>query len=194
MFDKKDIDSYRSISAPNELRERVMTYFKEESNAKTAKKYRIPEIYKFSAMAVCMLLVLVIGILFYSNNNSKLSVWVNGEKLTSEAITISSSDDGIAPANARAMLGFDIPIEFDIKRQTEISVSGGMMQVFDEETGELIALETTFFTDKSVKIVWEISTADINAAYEMYVSDAKDSYTITPKYDHSANCWKIGIH
>lgn len=179
MFDNKDIEAYRKISAPDELRLRIAQSCQAEI---AAPRFSAAKIRGLSAVAACLI---IIACVFTFGRNDGISITVNGEELSSQEIILADVNQGIAPAAARMLPVYNVPVKLDVKRQTEISVSDGMMQIFDAETGEYIASETSISTDRDIQISWELS--ETSAEPKMYVRDKKNSYTITLRYDEAAN-------
>lgn len=189
MFNKKDIDSYRSISAPDELQERVMKLSEEEVSDRP--KFLTVNMRQAGALAACIIIA-VFGVFAFAGNR-KMSVWVNDEMLASQTITLSDANSGVSPASMRAMPVISVPVRLDIRRKTEISVSDGMMQVTDAKTGEVLSVSNEFTAEKDVEIFWEISAFDINTSYEMSISDSKSNYVLALTYDNTANSWIIKL-
>ena len=178
MFSENQIKEYKSISAPEELRQKVLSMKKAEK--KQAFKVRNIGIY---AAAACLVLVLSLSGIF---GNGDISASLNGKPLGDEAVSV-QSDSSIAMLDARSLDELSVDIEIETGKNAEIEVSDGSIQISDTETGEVS--ENTSFKGKKI-VRWSIPNADESRAYEMTVTFKNGkTETITLEYDRDAMCW-----
>lgn len=144
MFEKSTVKAYRQVMAPAGLKERVISDYQTADTAVKSKR-----LYQtISIMAAC--LVLVLSVTAFENQN-RLSVLYDGEKLTKEPVTVASAyskEAGIAlldletekEVNGRSISKeICIPLELCTDNEMTISVSSGKLAVFDVETGESLS-------------------------------------------------------
>lgn len=178
MFSENQIKEYKSISAPEELRQKVLSMKKAEK--KQAFKVRNIGIY---AAAACLVLVISLSGVFGGND---FSASFNGQKLDSGAVTV-QTDSGIAMLDARSLDELSVDIEIETSKNAEIEVSDGSIQISDTETGEVS--DNTSFKGKKI-VRWTIANADESETYEMTVTFKNGkTETITLEYDRQAQCW-----
>ena len=126
MFDKKTVDAYKQITAPDELKEKVMAACFVDKAPEKRNFFGTMRMY--ATLAACFVLVIVFSV-FAVGNFGDLSVSVYGKTLTSEPMVLSNSEiEPIAySAEPRALCRTSVPVEIEVSGETEISVSDGMM-------------------------------------------------------------------
>lgn len=177
MFDEKEIKAYQSISAPDELRERVLSVG--NSSARRNIQHRVRA---FAAMAAG--LILLVGLPVYVLRNiSEPEILLRGELLTADVISIVDESAVPAEASARSTPTFSVPLELELKRETEISVTEGVMRVTDPETGELLYTGTEFTSKGNVIVNWSTVVPDEKHTYYMTLKDGINSSEVILSYD-----------
>lgn len=187
MFNEKEIEAYQSIKAPYSLRDNIMADYDLDYTPKHI--LYSGRLKTLASVAACVILIVTFSI-FTTKDFNSFSASVNGEKLSSESITFTSSQPALMTADARALSTVSVPIELDIHRDTEITVSNGTIQVLDDKTGEVLSNETTINTDTDIFVCWEVIIDDASS-YEMTVSDTNNTYVITLAFDDTAGEWLI---
>lgn len=187
MFNQKEIEAYKSIKAPDSLRDNIMADYDLDYTPKhTLYSGRLKA---FASVAACVILIIAFSV-FTMKDFGSFSASVNGERLSSESILFTSNQPALMTADARALSTVSVPIELDIHRDTEITVSNGTMQVLDDKTGEVLFTETTINTDTDTSVCWEVIIDDASP-YKMTVSDTKKTHVITLAFDDTAGEWTI---
>ena len=189
MFDEKEIEAYRSISAPADLRERVLSSCAERPQERRS----------FSAMvrmtasaAACLLLVVVLSV-FTVGNFGGVSVSVSGESLLPEGSASVYPEHGVAPLSAQPTgksitPSVSFPIALALSEKTDISVSGGEMKM---TTDGAVSFGTALAADGQVLIDWYINPDDTENAFVMTLRGALKSETLTLAYNEMTDRWTI---
>lgn len=130
MIDDKTVKAYKGISAPEELRERVL-------NTKadcTAKK--IP-VFQFAAAAACFMLIFS-AVLIYSSLN-KPSLLLSGEKIGNAPVSVSTEASPMSRMSAEPLAASEpqlkIPLQFKKSKDVTAYVSRGTLINSDMDTG-----------------------------------------------------------
>ena len=192
MFDKKEVEAYQNISAPDDLRERVLS----ACEAVQPRKRSLAEAVRMlSALAACFVLVAVFSV-FAIGNFGTFSVSVDGKTLTENRITLAANECDVAPLAMRMLSGKEVPLLFTLSEETEFSVSGGTMRMFDPETNALLASGSTLVAENDVMIRWTVlaeadETNRENVSFEMMVCSGKKSYTVVLAFDEDAQVWTV---
>ncbi|MBQ2825482.1 MAG: hypothetical protein IJF19_04330 [Clostridia bacterium] len=143
MFDKKHIDAYSNIKAPDELFEKVANAKPEKS-----KLYLIPLI---SSLAAC--LVLIFGVALFSSMSFNPRVSFDGMLLSSDTVVTGDFNTEEASVNAydmRSLRAFEIPVELKLDNKTEVTVSNGAIIL---ENGERTQ---NAFLEGNKALLWEV--------------------------------------
>ena len=108
MFDKKEIEAYQNISAPDDLRERVLSACEEGGSGKRGFAGMVRML---SALAACFVLVAVFSV-FAIGNFGTFSVSVDGKTLTENGMTLAANEGDVAPLAMRMLSGKEVPLLF----------------------------------------------------------------------------------
>lgn len=129
---------------------------------------------------------------FLFRSGGEPTIRVFGQKLTAQPVTVGQADPGAAirAYSPEAMTVFTVPMEIGVRGHTEISVSGGNMQVFDSEGISLLYEGEAFGTEDDVRIFWTVVNNEAAARFEMFVEDEKTAYTVSLTCDGGRE-WKI---
>ncbi len=177
MFDKKQLDAYNSIKAPDELYEKVIG---SESTKKKSKIYLIPLVASFAAC-----LVIFVGA-FIAFDSSELKVSVFGEELTSTVSYNPSSEASVA--SARALPTLSVPVELEISKTTEVSVSSGFILLGASSPA------TSVTSDENIQLIWEIELKDDFTPCEMTLKDKNGTTTLTLTQDETDGSYIVRIN
>lgn len=178
MFDKKEIEAYKSITAPDELRERVFsTAVKDNSEAKRIIQHRIG--------AAAAGLIILVGLPVYMlRSSAKPEILLFGDPLTADGIAIIEESAVPAEASARSTPTFSVRLELELKCKTEISVTEGIMTVTDPETCELLYTGTEFTAESDMFTVnWSTDVPDDSTTYYMTLKDGINNSEVILSYD-----------
>ncbi len=188
MFDSKDIAAYQKISAPANLKEKVFSSCTEERNHSWTQSRTLRTV---SSLAACFILVICFSMMAIGNLGSA-GVSVSGKTLDAgETRTVSG---GIAPLSARTISCVDVPIEIDVKGDTKISISNGVLYVLDGEKGEISATVlsgTVYQTDTDTSFVWTVGAEAEETKFTMTVESLLAKEIVTLTYDENTGEWGI---
>ncbi len=190
MFDKKTVDAYQKITAPDDLKEKVLASClaaKEPEKRNWMKSMRL-----ISSLAACLILAVAFSI-FAVKNFGEVSVSVGGRTLMSDPVEL--SEFNISPAlysvESRVAYRTSVPVEVSITDETQISVSGGMMKICDAKTGEKLYTGSEFTAESDVVIDWTVETETDEKQFEMLIDGQKKTYILVLSWDDDTGCWTI---
>lgn len=162
MFTEEEILAYRNIKAPDSLRQKIIG---KEKNHKSAKIIGF-----ITAVAACFA-VIITGIVI--SHQSKIVV--NGQNLTDSVEFYYA-----APASERsASHSVTVPIQFDVRETTKISVSDGKIGI----KGSPLSKDITITSPKEV--LWEVEPDSAQCEFEMIITNKKGVQKVTLKYDNT---------
>jgi hypothetical protein len=133
MFDPKEVEAYRKISAPADLRERVLSSY---ADIPSAGWNPYSMLRMASSVAACLVLVIVLSV-FTIGRIGDASVSVSGESLLPECSASVHPEYGVAPLSvqpiAKSMTpSVSLPITLTLAEKTVISVSDGALSLMGE--------------------------------------------------------------
>ncbi len=153
MIDPKQVDAYRQIKAPDTLKQRVM-----ESAELRAKPITLNRQWQKALGGVACLVIVCIAAFFMMRPTPGAEVLYEGEPLSAEVISITPAMAAKAvPFGEKMVTPIGIPLEIKLSRETKISVSGGELQVYDPESGELLFVGTDLTAAKNMQVRWDLS-------------------------------------
>lgn len=181
MFSENQIKAYKSISAPEELKQKVLAM--EESRKKPSFKVRNLGVY---AVAACLVIVMSLPGIF---GGSDLSAKIYGAEIGSEPIAFSTANEGVAILDARTMPGVSVDIELETEKDVEVTVSEGTVLLFDAETGQ--AQSDTVLRGKALTR-WSIDAPEEEKTYEMALKfQGGSSSVIMLEFDRTVQSWTV---
>ncbi len=178
MFESDQIEAYRSIKAPDSLRERVL----QEAEMHSSKPRIVPILCTAALTAAALLLV--VGL---QSPDKTQSIRMNGITLTEEGTPVTESNPGIAPANARSADTIRVPLT--IALPAEVTVSDGTL-CFPEESRE-VQSGVSVELEENAQLEWCISAAQRSDSYSILLVDGTGSSELTLVYDSAAAIWMI---
>lgn len=188
MFDKKSIDLYKSIIAPDSLRARVLN-LQVQSAAK-------PGVYMFRqrrriafTLAASFLIIFLIS--FAGVNISRVSLFVCGQEAGDSPVLVSAGrlvrQYTVEPKNEL----LSVPLELNTHQATSMTVSSGRLSVTDTTTGEELRSGTSLNFSKSQQMYWilgDVSKTDF-AELIITVKNKKTIYILSR--DDLTGIWTI---
>ncbi len=190
MFDERKIKAYKNITAPDELRERILNAPQTSENSGLHKHSITHKVCRLAATAAGLMLVVGLPI-FMLNKDSAPEVSFNGQQLTAEKISVSGINFGASVASTRSCATAEIPLELDIDRPTEISLTGGIMKILQPDTDSSLYNGINYTTDCDVSIQWSIDALETSQKYCMTLDDNKNTFEITLSFDEAAGEWNL---
>ncbi len=151
MFEQKEIQAYRSIKAPSELKNRI-TADCEAENVRGIRKIggAFPMhgfVRSLSAVAACCVLAVAIFSLTRMNTEF-VTLSYEGSAVTAEGIAV-SVPTAFADSMAREITPSGIELALDVRGDATVTVSGGCLYTVSEDGTEILSLgsETTITGD-----------------------------------------------
>ena len=186
MFDKRDVESYRNIKVPSELKSRILA----DCEAENMRGKRIiggafPSqrlIRSLSALAACFVLVVAIFSLTRMNTAS-VTLSYDGVVLSDERQPVGNTARAM---DARATVPSGIPLEFKTQENTEIKVSGGSLYLVGEDSEDIVSLGDRAEIAENTVIWWAVEPG--SETYELFVSaDGEQTVYVLEINDQSLN-------
>lgn len=128
MFEENDIEKYRQIKAPEELKARVLSDCTETSSRKTVIYKRI------TVMAACLVMLVAAG--FVCKSKLSANIYVNGDKFSGNELTV--YNDNLNIASQRNVDECEYNIEINARIKTKISISNGEFLIWNAENDEFL--------------------------------------------------------
>lgn len=187
MFDNKQIDQFRQIKAPDELRTKVLS----------AKPVPVKTVVlRYGALAAC-LVMMVTAVLLFHGRTPGITATMDGYPVTSEGVyTVLSTLDTAIYSTARVMSvtegqapeqTLEIPLEFTVDGECTVKVSSGEVSV----DGTVLSSGETLEADGSLDLIWRIESADREAYYSLVLHRDDEKIILVMKYD---NGWMIRLN
>lgn len=150
MFDKDEINDYRDICAPSDLKERISADCRRMRDGVSPKRSFVR---RFSAVAACLLLLCSLA-LIYPALSPTVSVEYDTQKIGREGV---STDGGFSVLTlpVRSAGSISLPLTISCKKEATVSVSFGTLFCTDED-GTMICLgDRAEFTGET-EFLWVI--------------------------------------
>ena len=176
MFTEAQKTAYQNMTAPTELRGKVLEMAK-VAPAKPVERKRPVRRWMSTAVAAC--LVLVVGVSALLPRGSDVTLQLDGMPVTETATAFSAS----TPMTARAIASMCLPVTVETEEDAEISVSHG--QLFAEDGTEVSVVGAGATT-----LYWAISPVDTKEEYTLRVGGEKIT-CMKLAFDAEENCWTV---
>ena len=163
MFKEKELNTYRSICAPEELYDKIMAAKKPQWQWQK---------YATGLVAACLVLALGAGFFF---RDTSLDITVNGQPLESSVVYYDLS----AASDMRATPMVIVPVELKLPRNAKITVTEGQLSLDGEGSGK------TLSASASVTLLWEIPRGEETLNCQMHIDDGKAVTTLTLTYEET---------
>lgn len=174
MFDEKQIQSYKSITASADLRQKVMTAC--ENTDKVTKFPVRKTIYGLSTLAACMLLVISI-VMF--GNTQPLMLNAGGKTLSSEGVALPYVAEGMAENAAYGLRVASLePEQYTVKltgnQEMEVASADGLAVLTEEGS-----------------IQWTVNVPNEDMVYELILLADGDTYAVFLRYNMQSGIFTI---
>ena len=177
MFDQKDVEAYRRIKAPEELREQVMRLEQKPEPTRTRTKW----ISFGSLAAAACAAVLFIAALPPFAVRGETALLYQGVPIGAEPVSI-PADHPQMTSGLREVSG-GIPLALETGETTRVSVSGGEFSLFDPE-GELLGDCTEAEISEDVLLYWDLSgTEDTMFSLTLKTNGKQLTYVLSMRDD-----------
>lgn len=163
MFKEQELNTYRSICAPEELYAKVMA---------AQKPQRHWQRYATGLAAACLVLALGAGFFFRGGSPD---ITVNGQPLESTVVYYELS----AATEMRTSPVITVPVELELPRNAKVTVTEGQLSVNGLGGGK------TLMASASMTLLWEIPREGETLSCEMHIDDGKAVTTLSLTYEES---------
>ena len=184
MFDSEQTDAFRSISAPMELKEKVLAL----EQKKPHNNRRI--ILSISSAAACLLLVAAIPLLSRLPQKNP-AFTVNGTAIGSDALLLNENNSGIMAASARTVQKYMAEISAEFPENTVITVSDGSLELTDTDTNEFISSGAECTAKGNITIRWIVDLPTENTQYYLTTDTDGKKMTFEMYYESASGAWYI---
>lgn len=183
MFDAKQTEAFRSIAAPEELRQRVLAM---EGREQLRRKRIMMSV---CSAAACLLLIVAVPLL--TQRTKRTPVYkVSGFTLADEAIPLEGEDAAVMTASVRASQEFTAVFSAEFPCETELTLSEGSLELLDPESGEVIASGMKCIAEDDVTIRWTVDASE-DAQHVLTVDSDGTIRTLWLYYDPELDTWLI---
>ena len=160
---EKMLESYNKISAPEHLKARI---------EKTASRPQFT-IKTLSALAACFALVITLSVFsLYLLRPAGISLSYNGQEITQSEISVFENTASAVAFGSKTITPTGVPLYVKADKNTKISVSGGSMQIFGENTDDLLFVGTDFTLSGNANVRWDTSGLE-TGYYTITLDDIK---------------------
>lgn len=182
MFDQKQSAAFRSITAPDELREKILAM-----EQGTKRKPHI--IISICTAAACLLLIAAIPLLNRTLQRNPV-FYVNGTTIESDAVLLTESGEA-APIMARAVPKYTAEISAEFPKKTVLTVSEGNMELINPDSTGVISSGTECTVDGEVLIRWSVDIPVNDAEYYLTADTKGEIQKFVLYYDFGKSAWYI---
>lgn len=174
MFDDKQIQSYKSINAPADLRQKVMTAC--ENTDKVTKFPVRKTIYGLSTLAACMLLVISI-VMF--GNSQPLMLNAGGTTLSDESVALPYVAEGMAENVAYGLRVASLePAQYTVEltgnQEMEVAGADGLAVLTEEGS-----------------IQWTVNVPNEDMVYKLSFLAEGKTYEVSLRYNAQSGIFSI---
>ena len=163
MFQEQELNAYRSIQAPSELYEKIMS---------ARKPKRHWGRYVTGVAAACLVLAMGAGFFF---RGGEPGIMIQGQSLENSIVYYD-----LSPASEmRSSPTITVPLELELPRKSRICVTHGQL------TGEGIESGKEWTASGSVSLLWEIPRGTELPVCELSIDDGKEITTLTLTYEET---------
>ena len=172
MFSEEQVKSYKNITAPENLRQRVI-------DSAPSNKKRFNPVMKGASLAACLALIIAVSLVLGSMGG--LTVYTNGQVITEDGVPVYSA---VSAMSARGMFG--INLEAELSEKTFVSSKDGNVYIYGED-GTVSEGETE---GGKVTIVWDIVPTDTEKTYVLTFESSRGATEITLLFNETAG-WML---
>ena len=186
MFEQKEIQAYRSIKAPSELKNRI-TADCEAENVRGLRKIggAFPMhgfVRTLSAAAACFARAVAIFSLTRMNTEF-VTLSYEGTTVTADAVAV-AMPTALAGSMAREITPSGIELAFDVRGEATVTVSGGCLYTVSADGAEILSLGSeTAITEDSV--LWWTVDGDEGEFLLTVTADDKQTVFVLEKNENT---------
>ncbi len=190
MFDKNAIDTYKSINASEDLRERVLS-MEPQVTTQISKSFYF-RYRKVLAYTACLVL-LVSAAFFLTRSAGDITISLNGGIVGYEPMQVVQEDQ--MPSMARTMSAGVPPttviLEIEVDSNTEVTVSNGTLLNNDDELLFDASVSDSLELSADAKIIWKVNDPTMEDSPRMTIKTNGKVTNFLLEYNLSSNSWSI---
>ena len=174
MFKKADMEAYKNIKAPLELKEKVMM-----ANNRRSFSY-----YRMQAVPACMVAMMAFAMMWnwnhsYATIQGAMTSVENGV----QTATFASLDSRTVSQNS-------ISVKLDSNHKRKVAVSEGSLQYVDPKTGETVVGDSKLWVKANAEVLWTLDS-QVDKSYELSVSGWGKDETYLLIYNQENEHWQL---
>ena len=183
MFDERAVSAYRSITAPSELKEKVMAAQKSAKTAEEQKKRKTLRLTRqLAAAAAC--LVLMVGAWSMTREQGSLESGIH-------ATVVADEGQGMVRMAELGPVTVELNVEFP--KGAQLTCREGELLVQGEEDIAPVSRGSAWRVDGEALVLWQVPAFDTTQTFELTVDAETESVTVVLSYDTAENCWAVSF-
>lgn len=137
--------------------------------------------FKYFGAFAAACLILVCGIIFFSQNNGAPKILFNGAAVSSKPISVTFHDTRQLELSVIAL-----PLEIVSKDDLAITAIGGTIEVYSSKTNEQLCIGQFCEAKGPVIVEWTIEAPDSGQTYQIQINGQQ---TLVLQYEQTTNEW-----
>jgi len=183
MFDERTVNAYRAITAPSDLKEKVLAQQKSEKTVDVKKKRKTARmIRQVSAAAACF--VLLAGVWSVTREQGGLE---NGIHAT---VVAEDAGDMIRTVDAGPVT---VELEVEFPEGAQFTCREGELLVQGREDVTPVNRGSAWHVEGDALVLWQVPALDTAQTFELTVDAENQSLTVVLSYDTAENCWAVSF-
>ena len=138
--------------------------------------------------AACVLIAVSI-ILPNAAKRSQIAVYMGDAAISETAQPVLERNRSIMTLSLVEPIS--VELRLDSKREADLSVSAGYIELIDDKSGENSPAGTEFSCPGDSLVRWRIDCPDISEEYELYIVSGGRETTVKLSYDNETGKWTI---
>lgn len=181
MFQKEDVDAYKNIKAPEELKGRIM------SSIEVTQKRSYKQSAALLATAASIALFILCGTFVFRNHSILM---VDDQSVNYKAVRLENTNARLSVANMKKDVANEIRIPLEIQcKEALVTVSEGFLQTMDNSTMESENKQRMQITKDSV-IYWYLNGNNKNS-YSCTIVTEQGEFVYLVEYDSEETIYTI---
>lgn len=168
MFNEQQVQSYNSITAPADLRQKVLTAC--ENTAPVKKLPARQTLYRVAPLVACLLLLVSVLAL---NRNEPLMLYAGDIQLEESNITLPPVAEPVAVAE---------PASYGL-RTCSLEPEQYTVTLTGSQSMEILTADGTATMDEAGNISWTVFVPTEDMVYELFLSTGDDTYYVPLQYN-----------
>lgn len=176
MFDETQINSYKCITAPADLRQRVLTACE---NQTTVRKFPTGQaLYRLAPLVACLVLIVSV---FALNRNDSLMLYAGDMQLANTNQVLSPITETGSAAE---------PVSYGI-RTCSLEPAQYTITLTGNQDMEILSVDGIAALDETGNITWAVYIPTKDMVFELFLSTGEDTYYVPLQYHAQDGCFSI---